>query len=116
MTKALTFKPVSFLGSSYADLVAFPDAARSVAGHELWQVQQGLMPSDFKPMPTVGAGAYEIRIHEKGQWRVIYVAKHVDAVYVLHCFSKKTQQTAQSDIDLAAKRYRLMVQNLQAKG
>jgi len=115
MNNTLIFKPVSFLGSSYTDLAAFPDAARSVAGFELWQVQQGLMPADFKPMPTVGAGAYEIRIHAQGQWRVIYVAKHGDSVYVLHCFAKKTQQTAQSDIDLAAKRYRLMVQNLQTK-
>lgn len=116
MHKPLTFKPLSFLGSSYTDLVAFPDAARGVAGHELWQVQKGLMPSDFKPMPTVGVGAYEIRIQEQGQWRVIYVAKHADAVYVLHCFHKKTQQTAQIDIDLAAKRYRLMTQNVQTEG
>ena len=64
------------------------------------------MPGDFKPMPTVGAGAYEIRIKAGGQWRVIYVAKHADAVYVLHCFHKTTQKTNQADIDLAIKRYK----------
>jgi phage-related protein len=63
-------------------------------------------------MPTVGAGAYEIRVKVQGQWRVIYVAKHADAVYVLHCFLKTTPKTAKPDIDLAAKRYKLMgVQN-----
>lgn len=69
-------------------------------------VQNGFMPSDFKPMPTVGAGAYEVRINLQGAWRVIYVAKFEDAVYVLHAFQKKTQTTRQEDIDLAARRYK----------
>ena len=59
-------------------------------------------------MPTVGAGAYEIRIKMQGQWRVIYVAKHLEAVYVLHCFHKTTLKTAKPDIELAAKRYKLI--------
>ncbi len=71
-------------------------------------MQLGLMPSDFKPMPTVGVGAYEIRIKLQGQWRVIYVAKKADAVYVLHCFHKTTQKTAKADIELAAARYKLI--------
>ncbi len=66
------------------------------------------MPSAFKPMATVGAGAYEVRIKVGGQWRVIYVAKHAEAVYVLHCLQKTTQKTAQADIELAAKRYKLV--------
>ena len=101
-------KTLKFIGSSQADLSALPEIARRAAGFELWQVQLGLMPSDFKPMPTVGAGAYEIRIKTQGQWRVVYVAKQADAVYVLHCFHKTTPKTAQSDIDLAAKRYKLI--------
>lgn len=66
------------------------------------------MPYDFKPMPGVGAGAYELRLHVLGEWRVIYVAKFADAVYVLHAFQKKTQKTRQGDIDLAARRYKLL--------
>ena len=62
------------------------------AGFELWQVQLGLMPSDFKPMPAVGAGAYEGRIKIGTQWRVIYVANRGDAVYVLHAFQKKSRR------------------------
>lgn len=101
-------KELKFLGSSLADLASFPEPAKKLAGIELWQVQVGAMPGDFKPMPTVGAGAYEVRIKVGGQWRVIYVAKHAEAVYVLHCFHKTTQKTAQADIDLAAKRYKLI--------
>ena len=75
-------------------------------GHELWQIQNGLMPSDFKPMPAVGSGAYEIRVHLLGEWRVIYVAKFEEVVYVLHAFQKKTQATRKEDIELARRRYR----------
>ncbi len=64
------------------------------------------MPSDFKPMLTVGAGAYEVRIKVGTQWRVIYVANRGNAVYVLHAFQKTTQKTAKRDIDLAAYRYK----------
>lgn len=98
-------KPLAFVGDSNADLAAFPTEARRAAGFELWQVQQGLMPSDFKPMRAVGPGAYEIRIHVLGEWRVVYVAKLADAVYVLHAFQKKSQQTRKEDIDLARRRY-----------
>ena len=101
-------KELKFIGSSQTDLAAFPEDAKREAGFDLWQVQLGLMPKDFKPMPTVGAGAYEVRIKVGGQWRVIFVAKHAEAVYVLHCFRKTTPKTAQTDIDLAAKRYKLI--------
>lgn len=99
-------KPLYFVGSSESDLAAFPTQARRAAGFELWQVQSGHMPSDFKPMLGVGPGTYEVRIHVEGEWRVIYVAKLKNAVYVLHAFQKKTQQTRQDDIELARKRYR----------
>ncbi len=59
-------------------------------------------------MPGVGAGVYEIRVHILGEWRVIYVAKFAEVVYVLHAFQKKTQKTRQEDIELAARRYKLI--------
>lgn len=99
-------KALKFVGGSLDDLTDFPMEARRAAGFELWQVQCGLTPSDFKPMPAVGAGAYEIRVHVLGEWRVIYVAKFGDSVYVLHAFRKKTQKTRKEDIDLAARRYK----------
>ena len=98
-------RPLVFVGSSNDDLRDFPAAARRAAGFELSAVQAGLMPTDFKPMTTVGPGAYEIRVHVEGEWRVIYVAKFARAVYALHAFQKKTQKTRQGDIEIAKTRY-----------
>jgi phage-related protein len=64
------------------------------------------MPTNFKPMPAVGAGVFEIRVgDEAGIFRVFYVAKLADAIYVLHCFEKKTQKTDKRDIDIGRARY-----------
>ena len=105
-------KPLEFVGSSREDLREFPEEARREAGQQLWSVQEGLSPSDWKPMTSVGSGAVEIRIRKQGAWRVIYVAKLGSAVYVLHAFEKKEQKTRQADIDLAKKRYQGIEENL----
>jgi len=99
-------KPLNFVGSSLDDLPNFPDEARRAAGFELRAIQNGLEPSDWKPMQVIGPGVKEIRIHVLGEWRVIYVAKLLDAVYVLHAFQKKTRKTSPHDINLARQRYR----------
>ena len=103
----IDIKPVEFRGSALDDLRAFPISARREAGHQIDLVQQGGEPDNWKSMTTVGQGVREIRIRDEvGAYRVIYVAKFADAVYVLHCFQKKTQKTSKADIDLSAKRYR----------
>jgi phage-related protein len=99
-------KSLRFIGSSLDDMRDFPADARRQAGFELDAVQRGLEPSDWKPMTSVGMGVREIRIHVLGEWRVIYVAKIADAIYVLHAFQKKTQRTRREDIELARRRYR----------
>ena len=102
-------KDVRFMGSSLDDIRHFPAGARRDAGFELSNVQAGLNPSDWKPMNTVGAGAVEIRIKDKdGIYRVIYVARFEEAVYVLHAFQKKTQKTRRADIELAKARYKAL--------
>jgi phage-related protein len=104
-------KDVRFVGSSLDDLKNFPAGARREAGFELSNVQSGLQPSDWKPMSTVGAGVGEIRIKdEAGIYRVIYVAKFEEAVYVLHVFEKKTQKTRKADIALAKARYKALAE------
>ncbi len=106
-------KSVEFRGSSLDDLRAFPLPARREAGHQLDQVQNGQEPDDWKPMKSVGPGVKEIRIRDAaGAFRVIYVAKFTDTVYVLHCFQKKTEKTSKSDLDLASKRYRDLLKEL----
>ncbi len=57
-------------------------------------------------MNVIGAGVGEIRIHVLGEWRVVYVAKFSDGVYVLHSFQKKSRRTRREDIELARQRYR----------
>lgn len=98
-------KPVEFLGSALDDLRSFPVAARRAVGYQMDRLQHGLEPDDWKPMRSVGGGVREIRVRdESGVWRAIYLAKLPDAVYVLHCFQKKTQKTLKSDLELAQNR------------
>lgn len=99
-------KPLEFVGTSREDLRAFPIEARRAAGFQLGFVQRGLEPSDWKPMKEVGAGVREVRIHVRGEWRLLYVVKFAEAIYVLHAFEKKTQKTRREDIELARARYR----------
>ena len=101
----MTEKPIAWLGSSLADVRAFPEEARQEAGFALDRIQNGALPPDWKPMTTVGPGVNEVRIHSVGEFRILYVAKFADAVYVLHAFEKKSQKTSQRDIDLARRRY-----------
>lgn len=106
-------KPIAFCGSALDELREFPIAAKREAGYQLDQVQRGHEPDDWKPMSTVGAGVQEIRIRDvSGAFRVIYVAKFADAVYVLHCFQKKTAKTNPLDVDLASQRYRQLLKEL----
>jgi phage-related protein len=103
-------KPVVWLGDSRTQVGDFVPEARRRAGHELSLVQAGEQPSDWKPMPSVGLGVNEIRVRVAGAHRVIYVAKFLEAVYVLHAFEKKSQKTARADIELARMRFRALVQ------
>jgi phage-related protein len=106
-------KPVEFRGSALDDLRAFPQATRRETGYQLDQVQHGREPDDWKPMNAVARGVREIRIRDAaGAFRVLYVVKFDDAVYVLHCFQKKTQKTSKADLNLAAQRYRDLLKEL----
>jgi phage-related protein len=108
-------KPLHWVGSALDDLRQFPDEARRLAGYELRLIQAGLMPTDWKPMTSVGAGVYELRIHTATEHRVFYVAKFEEAVYVLHAFEKRTRQTRQADIDLASARLREVLRRRKAR-
>ncbi len=100
-------KDICFLGDSLSRIREFPDEPRLDIGYALDLVQRGKVPADIKRMSTVGAGVYEIRVHESdGTFRVFYVANRPEAVYVLHAFHKKTEKTPKHDIELGRKRYR----------
>ncbi|MEK6302638.1 MAG: type II toxin-antitoxin system RelE/ParE family toxin [Acidobacteriota bacterium] len=92
------------MGSTIGTVRAFPAGARQRAGYQLYLVQQGLDPNDWKPLPSVGPGVREIRVHIDGEYRVFYVAKFAEAIYILHAFEKRTRRTRQqADIELAKK-------------
>ncbi len=103
-------KAIRFCGRSLEVIRSFPAAAKRETGYQLDRVQHELEPTDWKPMPAIGSGVREIRIMHEGQYRVIYVTKFADAIYVLHAFQKKTQKTRKHDIE-AAKQALKQLQN-----
>lgn len=105
----MKFKPLNWLGDSLEQVRGFADDARRRVGFALWEVQQGRDPSDSKPMPPVGLGVREIRVHMDGEYRAIYVARFSEAIYVLHAFEKKSRKTAKEDLELARNRFRALV-------
>ena len=106
-------KQVKFRASSLEDLRAFPEIAKRDAGYQIDRVQKKLEPDDFKPMTTVGKSVYEVRVQEvSGAYRVIYIAKFEQFVYVPHCFQKKTQRTSKTDIDIARTRFRELMKEI----
>ena len=102
-------KPVAWIGDSLHRLREFPSEAMHDLGYQLELVQDGFEPKDWKPMPSVGAGVSEIRVHAGGAFRLIYLAKFLEAVYVLHAFQKKARKTAKADIELARRRLRALL-------
>jgi len=105
-------KRAIFMGDTLERIRKFPQKAQSEAGYEIYRVQVGLEPKDWKPLKTVGPGVREIRIRDdNGAFRVIYVANFADTVYVLHAFKKKTQATAKRELDLASRRLAQLTRN-----
>ena len=98
-------KRIVWEGSSRRDVRTFPSEARADIGYQLYRVQLGLEPSDFKSMSSVAHNVREIRIHAGNEYRVLYIAGFKEAIYVLHVLDKKTQKTPKQDIELAKKRF-----------
>jgi phage-related protein len=103
-------KPIVWCGDSLRNIRKFPEAARGEGGHQLNRIQQGLDPVDWKPIAAVGIGVREIRIHHDGEFRVLYVAKFPEAIYVLSAFQKKSRETPKSEIRIAADRLRSVME------
>jgi phage-related protein len=113
-------KSATFVGSSLDDLRDFPKSARRETGFQLDKVQNGEDADDWKPMPTVGNGVHEIRVRdESGAFRLMYVAKFPEAVYVLHAFQKKSKtgrETPRRDMELIEQRLREAEQIAKGRG
>ena len=105
-----------WLGTTRHELRGFPTDARQVAGVQLWRVQRWLEPNDWKPMPTVGLGVREVRVHTDLEHRVIYLAKFDEAVHVLHAFRKRSKRTPKRDLEIARQRFRELLRQRRQRG
>jgi phage-related protein len=99
------------------EVKSWPKTVREDIGEELNRVEYGGTPLDFKLLPVIGPGVTEIRVSDKGdQYRLIYVAKFEEAIYVLHVITKKkVQKTSKHDIDIARKRYSVLIRERKHK-
>ncbi|MCU6667675.1 type II toxin-antitoxin system RelE/ParE family toxin [Enterobacteriaceae bacterium H4N4] len=101
-----TLRPIAWVGSAFDDLRCFPEEVRKDAGYQLHRLQAGLEAADWKPMPELGRGVEEVRLRGySGAFRIIYLARFEQAVYILHCFMKKTQRTSGHDKRIAKVRF-----------
>ena len=105
-----------WLGTARDDVRGFPADARQVAGFQLWRVQTGLDPNDWKPMPAVGLGVREVRVHTGLEHRILYLATFDEAVYVLHAFQKRSRRTPKRDLELARQRRRELLKQRRPGG
>lgn len=106
----MTDKRIYWMGSAKNDLSGFPLEARRKIGFQLRSVQKGQDPTDFKSMSVIGRGVEEIRVRAGDAYRVFYIARFKEAVYVLHAFQKKAQKTSKQDIELGQQRYRKVLE------
>lgn len=100
-------KPIGWIGNSYAEIMGLDEVSKKELGYQIYQLQKGKNPDDFKPMPSVGSGVYEIRVRDennKNKIRCFYVAKFEKAIFILHVFTKDTQKTGSKNIEIGKKR------------
>jgi phage-related protein len=92
-------------GDSRETLISFPEGVKQNLGFQLWQLQQGERPSDYRPVTSIGAGVFELRDQDERAWyRVVYLSRINDVIYVLHCFEKKSREMPKKDFEKARQR------------
>ena len=104
-TERPKYAAVVWEGDSREVLQAFPDGVRQNLGFQLWQLQQGERPSDCRPLPSIGTGVFELRDQDERAWyRVVYLSRINDVIYVLHCFEKKSREMPRREFETAKQR------------
>lgn len=104
-------KKIAWLGNTHDEILDLDETSRSELGYQLYRLQCGLEPDDFKSMKTVGSGVYEIRVCDnlnKNKTRCFYVAKYEQAIFVLHVFKKDSEKTKERDLEIGKKRFKMM--------
>ena len=104
---------VSWEGDSLEVLCSFPVGVRRYLGADLRRVQVGESPLDSRPMKSIGRKVFELRQRdERGWYRLVYMARIENTVYVLHCFEKRSGKTLTKDLNTARERLKLVMQRL----
>jgi len=99
------YATVVWEGDSREVLRAFPEEVRDNLGFQLWQLQQGERPGDYRPLPSIGTGVFELRDQDERAWyRVVYLSRINDVIYVLHCFEKKGREMPRKEFEKAKQR------------
>lgn len=102
-----SFAAIAWEGDSREALQSFPDGVRHNLGFQLWQLQQGEKPTDYRPLPSIGTGVFELRDQDERAWyRVVYLSRINDVIYVLHCFEKKSREMPRRDFETAKRRFK----------
>lgn len=104
-------KEILYYATTKKDIEAFPRKAKERIAQllEMLSEEMDLQPQDFSYMATVGMGVYELRVKADKNYRVFYVAKFEESIYVLHAFSKKTQKTEKKDLEKGRERYKALL-------
>jgi len=106
---------IAWEGDSREVLQSFPEDVRQNFGFELWQLQQGERPSDYRPLPSIGTGVFELRDQDERAWyRVVYLSRINDVIYILHCFEKKSREMPRKDFEKAKQRLKAVRTRLAA--
>lgn len=99
------YATVAWEGDSREVLSAFPEGVKQNLGFELWRLQQGIKPGDYRPLPSIGTGVFELRDQDERAWyRVVYLSRINDVIYVLHCFEKKSREMPRKEFEKAKQR------------
>lgn len=92
-------------GDSREVLSGFPNGVKQNLGFELWQLQQGERPTDYRPLSSIGSGVFELRDQDERAWyRAVYLSRINDVIHVLHCFEKKSREMPRKDFEKAKQR------------
>lgn len=111
-------KDLIFVGNARKELIEMPESVRREIGFQLHLLQAGLMPEDFKPMPSVGPGVMEIRARDeagRNVGRCFYVVVSAQGVAVLSAFIKTSEKTAPKDIQKGRARLKILQEVLNGK-
>jgi phage-related protein len=99
------YASVAWEGDSKEVLSGFPAGVKQNLGFELWQLQQGERPTDYRPLSSIGSGVFELRDQDERAWyRAVYLSRINDVIHVLHCFEKKSREMPRKDFEKAKQR------------